>query len=248
MKIKTIIAEDEFHSRERLRDLLSGFPELEIVGEAADGGKAVELIDTLRPDLAFLDIRMPVATGFEVLERIAHQPHIIFITAFDRYAVKAFEENAVDYILKPFSRERLARAVHRVRDLDKPADPRLIEALKESLSRREYMKRFAVKMGDEILIVPEEEVYYFNAETKYVLLYTDTGKYFIETTLKELEQVIDPGVFLRIHKSTIVSLDKIAKIRKSFRGDILVQLSDGKKTKLKVSRGCQPRLKEKLKF
>lgn len=99
-----------------------------------------------------------------------------------------------------------------------------------------------------LVIVPEEEVYFFNASTKYVLLYTDTGKYFIETTLKELEGTLDPDVFLRIHKSTIVSLDKIAKIKNWFRGEILVQLTDGNKTKLKVSRGCQPRLKEKLKF
>jgi DNA-binding LytR/AlgR family response regulator len=251
MKLRTIIAEDEFHSRERLRDLLISFPELDVVGEAADGLKAVEIIDKLRPDLAFLDIQMPEATGLEVLEKITHQPRIIFVTAYDRYAVKAFEENAVDYILKPFSRERIARAVHRVMELNKPVvsvDPLLIETLKKSVSGREYQERFAVKTGDEIYIIPQEEVYYFKAESKYVLLYTDNKKYFIDTTLKELEQNIDPDVFMRIHKSTIVSLDKIKKIKKWFHGELIVQLSDGSKTKLKVSRGYQPVLKEKLKF
>jgi DNA-binding LytR/AlgR family response regulator len=250
VKIKTIIAEDEFHSRERLKDLLKEFPGLELIGEAADGLKAIELIDGLRPDLVFLDIQMPEATGFEVLEKITHQPYIIFVTAYDRYAIKAFEENAVDYILKPFSIERITRSVDRVADLikTKAVNPQLIEHLKHILKGKEYLRRFAVKMGDEILIIPEEEVYYFKAETKCVLLYTNQKKFFVETTLKELEQTLDPDVFIRIHKSTIVSMDKITKIKKWFHSELIVQLSDGKKTKLKVSRGCQPFLKEKLKL
>jgi DNA-binding LytR/AlgR family response regulator len=250
VKIKTIIAEDEFHSRERLKDLLKEFPGLEVIGEAADGLKAVEMIDRLRPDLVFLDIQMPEATGIEVLEKITHQPHIIFVTAYDQYAIKAFEENAVDYILKPFSKERITRSVDRVVDLikSKPVNPQLIEHLKHILKGKEYVRRFAVKMGDEILIIPEEEVYYFKAEAKCVLLYTDQKKFFIETTLKELEQTLDPDVFMRIHKSTIVSLDKIKKIKKWFHSELIVQLSDSNKTKLKVSRGCQSSLKEKLRF
>jgi len=248
--IRTVIAEDEQHARERLKDMLSGFPELDIVGEAADGLTAVNLIDRKQPALVFLDIQMPEATGFEVLEKIEHHPHVVFITAYDHYAIKAFEENAVDYILKPFSMERIQRSVERILELerDRPIDSMLIENLKKALGGNEYIRRFAAKLGDEILIIPEEEVYYIQAENKCVMLYTEQKKYFLETTLKELEQTLDPAVFVRIHKSTIVSLDKIRKIKKWFHSEIMVQLTDGNKTKLKVSRGYQPYLREKLKY
>jgi two-component system, LytTR family, response regulator LytT len=248
--IRTVIAEDEQHSRERLKDMLEGFPELSVVAEAADGLAAVKLIDEKRPDLVFLDIQMPEATGFDVLEKIEHQPHVIFITAYDQYAIKAFEENAVDYILKPFSIERIRKAVERILVLvrERPIDPMLIENLKKALEGSEYIRRFAAKLGDEILIIPEEEVYYIQAENKCVMLYTEQKKYFLETTLKELEQTLDPAVFVRIHKSTIVSLDKIRKIKKWFHSEVMVQLDDGNKTKLKVSRGYQHQLKEILKY
>jgi DNA-binding LytR/AlgR family response regulator len=174
----------------------------------------------------------------------------VFITAYDNYAIKAFEENAVDYILKPFSIERLALTIQRVQDLQTRSQPAtdLLQTLKSALSAIEYTRRFAAKMGDDILIIPENEVFYFQAENKYVMLYTDMKKYFIETTLKELEQTIDPALFLRIHKSTIVSLDKIEKLKKWFHGEWMVQLTDTDKTKLKVSRGYQSVLKKRLKI
>ncbi len=250
MKVSVLIAEDEEHARERLRDLLKDFPELQVVGEAGDGAEAVRLIDALRPRLVFLDIQMPEATGFEVLERIKHQPRVVFVTAYDHYAIKAFDENAVDYVLKPFSRERIGESIRRVLETerDNVVDMRLLEKLKEAVRGNDYMQRFAASVGDEILIIPQEEVFYFQAEDKVVFLYTDRKRYIIDITLRELEDRLDPAVFLRIHKSTIAALDKVRKIKKWFRGEILVQLSDAGKTKLKVSRGSRQSLKEKLQF
>jgi DNA-binding LytR/AlgR family response regulator len=232
----------------RLKEILIEFPELEIVAQANDGKRAIELINSLKPELVFLDIQMPEATGFEVLKSIEHQPYIIFITAYDQYAIKAFEENALDYVMKPFSKERISKAVQRVLELNKPMDQQLIENLKIALQGREYQKRFAVKMGDEIYIISEQEIYYFQAENKYVLLFTNQKKFIIETSLKELEQVLDPHVFLRIHKGTIISLNKVKKIVKWFHSELLVQLSDSNKTKLKVSRNRKQLLKQKLHF
>jgi DNA-binding LytR/AlgR family response regulator len=243
-----LIAEDEPHSRERLQEVLAEFPDVEIVAQAADGLEAIEQINLLHPDLVFLDVRMPGASGIEVLEKITHKPKVVFVTAYDHYAVRAFEENAVDYVLKPYSRERIGKALEKIRSEQSGLDRRLIESLKSALAGRSYLSRFTVKSGDEMVIVPAEDVCYFKAEEKYVLLYTNQKKYFVEATLKELEQNLDPELFLRIHKNAMVAIKKIEKLKKWFHGAVLVQLSDPQKTQLKVSRNFLPLLKEKLRF
>ncbi len=234
MKFRTVIAEDEPHSLERLKDLLKAFEKIQIVGEAVDGFDAIEKIESLKPDLVFLDIQMPGATGFEVLEKINQKPTIIFVTAYDSYAIKAFEAKALDYILKPTSKERLAQTVNRVLELRKHSTPGwapgLIEDLKHAVMGKSYLKRFAVKTGDEILIIAESDVFYFNADKKYNFLHTKSKRFFFEMTLKELEDSLDPEIFCRIHKSAIVSLDKIKKLKKWFHSELIVQLNDSEGT------------------
>ncbi len=246
MKIKTFIAEDEPNSMERLKELLQDFPELSVEGEAADGLQAIKSINRQKPDLVFLDIRMPGATGFEVLEKIEANPMVIFVTAYDEYAIKAFEENAVDYILKPTSKERLSKAVKRVLDLNFRLDHMDLLRLKQSLKKDSYLHRFVVKKGDEIRIFPEEDVCYFKAQDKYVFLHTADKQYFYDLPLKELEEKLDPDRFCRIHRSHIVSLDKIKKIKKWFHSEYIVELKDDARTTLKVSRNYKSALQEKL--
>lgn len=248
MSIRTVIVEDELHSLKRMKSLLRDFEELTVVGEATDGLAAQELIDELKPDLVFLDIQMPGANGFEVLGRIHARPMVIFVTAYDEYAIKAFDENAVDYILKPTSRERVEKAIRRVLERRAVLGQDLIERLRSEVARGSYMKRFAVSLADEILIIPESEVFYFKAEEKCVLLGTQDREFFFEMTLKELVRNLDPEAFVRIHKSHIISLDKVKKIHRWFHGDYIVHLCDGRKTKLKVGRSYREALREKLKW
>ncbi len=246
--INTVIVEDERHSLERLKDLLKEFPQIRLVGEAADGESAITLIQQLKPALVFLDIHLPEASGFEVLARLENRPRVIFITAYDQYAIKAFEENAVDYLLKPTSRERLQKAVARVLSNEQPAADKTLELLKKILQRDSYKSRFSIKLKEEILIIPEEAVYYFKAEEKYVFLCTRDQEFFYDATLGELEKSLDPHKFVRIHKSHIVALDKIKKLKKWFLSDYLVELSDSRGTKLKTGRAYLPELKQKLNF
>lgn len=246
--IKTLIAEDEEHSLERLRDLLRDFEVIRVIDTASDGISAIEKIDRWKPDLVFLDIQMPGANGFGVLEKISHQPMVIFVTAYDEFAIRAFEKNAVDYILKPSSKERIAAAINRVLQRSSKINRQLLDTLKNALEQKKYIKRFAVKKDDEILIIPEEDVFYFQAESKYIFLYTFNRRYFFEMTLKDLEKSLDPARFCRIHKSTIVSLEKINRLKKWFKSEYIIQLNDENESKLKISRHFMPVLKQKLNF
>jgi DNA-binding LytR/AlgR family response regulator len=231
---------------QRLKRLLAGLADVEIVGEAQDGLQAIDAIDALKPDLVFLDIQMPGATGFEVLERIRHKPMVVFMTAYDEFAVKAFEANAIDYVLKPSTSERIAEAVGRALERRRALDTPLLAALQASMQRAGYIKRFAVSRADEILIIPEADVYCFLAEDKYVMLCTYNEQHFYDMTLKELETRLDPQVFCRIHKSHIVSLDKVRIIQRWFHGDLAVQLEDAQKRKLRVGRSYREGLRKRL--
>lgn len=234
--IRTLLVEDEPHSLERLRSVLAGHPKLEIVGEATDGTSAIALVDTLKPELLFLDIHMPGCDGFQVISRTAHRPLVVFVTAYDEYAIKAFDANAVDYLLKPSSRERIFEAVERVLARRQPVDGNLIETLKAALDGPAYLHRFLVKVGDEILVIPEADVLCFQAEDKYVNLCTEGRTFITDFTLKELEQRLDPRKFVRIHKSAIVALHRVSRIAKWFQGEQIVVLDDKAGTRLKVGR------------
>lgn len=234
--IRTLIAEDEPHSLERLKGVLAARPDLELVGEATDGPSAVALIEALKPELLFLDIHMPGCDGFEVLARITHRPLVVFVTAYDEYALKAFDANAVDYLLKPSSRERILEAVDRVLARRKTLDGNLVETLKAALGPPSHLRRFLVKVGDEILVIPEADVLCFQAEDKYVNLQTEGRSFITDFTLKDLEQRLDPQRFVRIHKSTIIALARVSRISKWFQGEQIVVLDDKAGTRLKVGR------------
>ena len=234
--IRTVLAEDEPNSRERLRAVLQDCPDLEVVGEAPDGPTAVTLVEALKPDLLFLDIHMPGCDGFEVLAQLNHRPMVVFVTAYDAFALKAFEANAVDYLLKPSPRERILEAVRRVLARHRPLEAPDLARLRGSLEPAPFLRRFLVKVGDEVLVVPESEVLAFQAEDKYVSLLVEGRTFVTDFTLKDLERRLDPERFVRIHKSAIVAVDRIKKIAKWFHGEQVVILDDRSGTRLKVGR------------
>ncbi|OGB99967.1 hypothetical protein A2V82_09700 [candidate division KSB1 bacterium RBG_16_48_16] len=246
--IRAVLVEDELPSLERLKSLLGAFDDIHIVGEAADGPSAIDVIDEQRPDLVFLDIQLPVYTGFQVLEKISHKPHIIFVTAYDQYAIKAFEENAVDYLLKPMSPERLASAITKARRRTQPVSRELIQLLQSAVNKSGYLERFTVKIGDEVLLLPQSEVVWFQAEDKYVFLHTYDREYIYDATLKQLEKALDPARFIRIHKSLVVSIAGIDKLKRAFSGKYKIHLKDAKKSAFEIGRTFLPNVRSVLDF
>ena len=248
MPIRTVIVEVEQHSRERLAKLLAAFDDVEIVAEVADGQSAVTAIDRLKPDVVFLDIQLPELSGFEVLEKAAHRPAVVFVTAYDQYALKAFDENAADYLLKPISESRLARAVERVRAGRRPFDDALVKLLREAVRSPRFPERLAVRQRDTILLVPVNEICWMSAEDRYIVLHTAQQEYLYDGALKELEAQLDPARFCRIHRSVIVAQDKIAKIVRSLGGRYSVKMADRKRLSLAIGRAYLPQVRERLRF
>lgn len=247
MTLRTVIVEDELPSLNRLKELLENIDHIELVGCAQDGEEAVKLINETKPDLALLDIQLPVFTSFEVLNRLKHRPNIIFITAYDQYAIKAFEENAVDYLLKPTSADRLTKAIKRV-DQNKNNNLDLVSILKDALKDDSFSDRFSIKLGDQIIFVHEDEVLYFHAEDKYVFLNTENDKYIVDLTLKDLTLKLDPEKFLRTHKSYIIAIDKIKRIKRTFPGKYKIQLAGASNVTLEIGRTFLPDVRNRLEF
>ncbi len=248
MPIRTAIIEDEEYSRERLTKLLAAFADVEIVAQAADGRTAVAAIDGLEPDLVFLDIQLPELSGFEVLEKVAHRPAVIFVTAFDQYALKAFEEHAVDYLLKPIEERRLAQAIERVRAGRRRIESAVLSELREALCGPRFPERLAVRRGNTILLAPVTDICWMTAEDRYIVLHTSDQEYLFDGSLKELETHLDPGRFCRIHKSVIVALDKIAKIVRSLGGRYSVTMAGRSGPSLAIGRAYLPQLRARLRF
>lgn len=249
-KIRAVIADDERLMREQLRARLAEvWPELEIVAEAKNGREAVEAVATNRPDLAFLDIRMPGMTGVEAAREIGDACHIVFITAYSEYAVEAFEQGAVDYVLKPADSERLAMTVARLKKRlgDKPADlGTLLEKLAARLDlpdgapataahKGPYLQWIQASMGQQIRMIPVTEVLFFTSDEKYTRVQTETYEALIRKPIKELVDELDPEQFWQIHRATIVNVKAIAGISRDLRGRQLVQLRNYPQ-KLEVSR------------
>jgi len=249
-KIRAVIADDERLMREQLRTRLAEvWPELEIVAEAKNGREAVEAVATHRPDLAFLDIRMPGMTGVEAAREIGDACHIVFITAYSEYAVEAFEQGAVDYVLKPADSERLATTVARLKRRlgDKPADlGTLLEKLAAKLDlpagapapaaqKGPYLQWIQASMGQQIRMIPVNEVLFFTSDEKYTRVQTETYEALIRKPIKELVDELDPEQFWQIHRATIVNVKAIAGISRDLRGRQLVQLRNYPQ-KLEVSR------------
>ncbi|MDN5341701.1 MULTISPECIES: LytR/AlgR family response regulator transcription factor [Oceanotoga] len=248
MKIKTLIAEDEPHSMSRMVKILSEFEEIDIVAQASDGNEALNLIKEKSPELLFLDINMPGKTGFEIIQEIDYEPYIIFVTAYEKYAIQAFEENAVDYILKPTNSERVKKSLDKIKEKNQKVDNKMIDILEKIMQKENYMNRFSIKNNDEIILIPEDDVFYFKAQDKYTFLCTYDEEMFFDTSLKKLEEKLNPEKFIRIHKSYIVSLNKINKIQKLFLREYLIELKDKNKTLLKVGRSYLSSLKNELDF
>ncbi|MCX6258959.1 MAG: LytTR family DNA-binding domain-containing protein [Bacteroidia bacterium] len=214
-KIKSIIIEDEEPARDLIKNYLSEYNEIEIAGEFADGFSGLKAINEMKPDLVFLDIQMPKLTGFEVLELAEHHPIIIFITAFDQYAIQAFEASAVDYLLKPYSRERfltaLTKAKEKFTNLAKN-ESQIKSVLQTIDDKPETIDRIAVRTGRKINVIPSGDIIYLEADGDYVKIHTGSGSYLKEKTMKFFESHLDPGKFIRIHRSYIANIDFIQRL------------------------------------
>jgi DNA-binding LytR/AlgR family response regulator len=249
-KVRAVIADDERLMRDQLRMRLAEvWPELEIVAEARNGDEAIAAVAEHRPDLVFLDIRMPGKTGVEAAREIGDACHVVFITAYSEYAVEAFEQGAVDYVLKPAERDRLELTVERLKKRmgARPADisgllERLAAKLDESGSadvgapgRKQYLQWIQASMGQQIRMIPVAEVLFFTSDEKYTRVQVEGYEALIRKPIKELVEELDPGQFWQIHRATIVNVKAINGITRDFRGRQLVQLKNHSE-KLEVSR------------
>jgi two-component system LytT family response regulator len=247
MNIRVMIVDDEPLARERIRMLLEGEPELEIVSECGNGTDALRAIEKLNPDLVFLDIQMPELTGFEVLDRLdpARTPVVIFVTAYDQYALKAFEVCALDYLLKPFDRERFKRALKRARaDLDRrktgAVNEKVLKLLSELQRSKKYVDKLIVRAGGRVLFLRADEIDWIEAAGNYVRLHAGKEEYVYRETMTKLEEQLNPDRFARVHRSTIVNIERIKELQPWFRGDYMILLRDN--SKLLLSRTYRTRL------
>ncbi len=251
-KVSALIVDDEKPARQRLRDLLEKRPEVAVAGECASGTEAVGLIQDLKPELLFLDIQMPLLDGFGVIRQVgaAQMPVTIFVTAYDAYAVRAFEASALDYLLKPYSDERfeqcLARALVYVRTQRREEmSRRLVSFLSEGQrGAAAYLERLLVKVGGRIIFLPAEDVDWIEAAGVYVQLHAGGRKFLHRASLTELEASLDPGRFIRIHRSSIVNILSVKELFPHSHGDYTAVLKDG--TRLKLSRSYRPKLETRL--
>lgn len=249
-KLQTLIIEDEELARNLLRSYLKDQPDIEIIGECENGFDGVKAINEKKPDLVFLDIQMPKITGFEMIELLDHKPQIIFTTAYDQYALKAFELNAVDYLLKPFSKERMQKAIEKVIHHIQHNENN-IEKLEEMSNFRpgeEFIDRVVVKDRHKIHIITVDKIRYIESLDDYVMIYTTDGRHMKQKTMKYFETYLDPKNFIRIHRSFIVQVDNIAEIQQYEKESYVVILKDKDKTKLKVSKSGYKKIKEVLHF
>ncbi len=231
MTIRALIIDDEKLARSRLKRMLSRYSDIEIIGEARDGAEGERLVKELEPDVVFLDIKMPVLSGFDMLGKLDRSPHVIFVTAYDEYALHAFEENTIDYLLKPVSKKRLDMAVEKLTEAlrrGSPADIDTGKLLQSIERRRSLIKRFSVTIGDRIMLIPDSDITFFNAESKCTFLHTAGKDYIIPFTMNELEDKLDPGMFVRVHRSYIVNLEHIESVSKWFAGRLLVRMNNGR--------------------
>lgn len=250
-KIKTVLVDDEPLARERIRTLLQDEPDLELVAECENGAQAIEAVESLAPDLLFLDVQMPEIDGFDVLRALDRErlPRVVFVTAFDQYAVRAFDVHALDYLLKPFDRDRFREALQRARqDLarEEPADLRkqLDHLLDELKPDRRVSDRLLVKTEGRILFLRTAEIDWIEAAGNYVRIHQGAHCHLMRETMAGMEERLDPQRFVRIHRSTIVHFDRIKEMHPAFNNEYIVILHDG--TELKLSRGYKSALDKRL--
>ncbi len=247
MSIRALVVDDEPLARDRIRMLLEDEPEVEIVSESANGTEALRAIEKLAPDLVFLDVQMPELTGFEVLDRLdpARMPVVIFVTAYDQYALKAFEVCALDYLLKPFDRERFTRALARARaELDRrkagQVNEQVLKLLSELHQGKKHLEKLIIRDGGRVFFLRTDEIDWIEAAGNYVRLHTGKEEYLYRETMAKLEAHLNPDRFARIHRSTIVNVERIKELQPWFRGDYVIVLRDNQK--LTLSRTYRGRL------
>ncbi len=243
-RIQTVIVDDEALARGVLREMLAAHPDVEIAAECGNGFEAVKVVSEMRPDLLMLDIQMPKLDGFEVLELIANDVTVIFVTAYDQYAIRAFEVHAVDYLLKPFSPERLAEALDRAR-----ARLAVREKVPEGLvaagrARQTPLERILIRDRADVHVIPVEKIDYLESQDDYVSVRAAGKSYLKEQTLAELETLLDKDVFVRIHRRYILNIARLSKIELAVKDNRIAILADG--SKLPISRSGYARLKELL--
>jgi len=241
MSIRALLVDDEPLARRTIRRFLGSTNGVKIVGECDDGESCVQAIRDLRPDLLFLDIQMPEMDGFDVLRKIGanEMPVTIFVTAYDQFALRAFDANAIDYLLKPFGRERFQRALARARQriaapVHDDGTQRIISGLERLIEAQRYLDRIAIPANGKLHLVATKDIDWIEADRNYVHLHTGKQTHQLRETLTQLEEKLDPAVFLRIHRSTIVNIERIKEIRAWFHGYHRVLLADG--TELRFSR------------
>jgi DNA-binding LytR/AlgR family response regulator len=225
--MRTLVVDDEAPARERLKRLLAGIEGIELVGEAVDGASGVKMIESLSPDLVLLDIQMPGLDGFGVIEALECPPPIIFVTAYDEYAIHAFEVNALDYLLKPFSQARLEKAISRAQNKEEEFAARLQPLLEGLTAQGRYLTRLAVRDRDRIRVLDAAEVDWICVEAEQVLVRVGNEAYPIRRTLSELETRLDPATFFRAHRSAIVNLSRVREIIPWFKGSHKLRLTSG---------------------
>lgn len=248
-KIRTVIIEDEAPARDILRYYLKDFPEIDIIDECPDGFSGLKTIAELKPELVFLDIQMPRLTGFELIEVMTEKPVIIFTTAYDQFAIKAFEHNAIDYLLKPFPKERLRVAVNKaVEKIGKDVEEEkpLAGLLRKLPEYQTSLNRIVVRKGNAINLIPVDQVRYIEAQDDYVMVYHSSGKALKQQTMKFYENNLPAKDFVRIHRSYIVKVQGIVRIEPYGKDNYVAVLNDG--IKLPVSRAGYKHLKQELNF
>jgi two-component system LytT family response regulator len=252
-RIKVLIVDDEPLARALLVELLKKFPEFQIIGECSDGKEAIKAFKRKSPDLVFLDVQMPGISGLMFLEELKDTslPAIIFVTAYDQYAIRAFDFHAVDYLLKPFSQVRFETAILRAKErigdqsqTDDMTGHQISSLLENYQNKAASLKRLFVKDQGKIVLLDPVKINWIEADDKYIRLYTSEKKYFIRQTLNAVEAELDPQIFARIHRSFMVNLTRVSELHPMFNGEYVLILNDG--TKLTLSRNYRDRFFDKF--
>lgn len=233
LRARVLIVDDEPLARDRIREMVKSDREIQIIGEARNGSEAIAAITSDAPDLVFLDVQMPDMDGFQVLNALTvkSMPLVIFVTAYDQHAIRAFDVHAIDYLMKPFDRKRFAKALDhakvQMKRTNEPDAERILKLLEEIKGGREYLERFSVKHGETVLFVRAEDVDSIEAEGNYVRLNLANSSYLLRDTLGSVESQIDPRTFVRIHRRTIVNMNRVKELQTLTRGESRVVLSGG---------------------
>ncbi len=246
-----LIVDDESLARKRIRSLLKQEEQVHILAECATGQQAIDAIAKLQPDLVFLDVQMPQLDGFDVIKRLkSPAPLIVFVTAYDQYALQAFDAHALDYLLKPFEDDRfyqtLQRATQQLQLQQQDEIEKRLQTLLQQHKQPRYLKHVAVKSQDRTFMIPVENIQWIESAANYVRVYHDESHHLIRETLGGLEEKLDPENFIRIHRSTLINLNHLKEFQPMFKGEYVAILKNGQR--LKMSRSCREKLRKKLDY